>query len=151
MRLPLAPRPAVAGRVALSAGCPHAPLPTLDHLRVLVVDDEPDAREVLSALLAACGAEVGSAASVREALERVETEPPDVLLTDIAMPDEDGYALIREIRSRGSRIPAIAITALASTEDRARAMAEGFDAHLTKPVDPAEIVEAVARSVAGRA
>jgi len=151
VRLPLAPRPAVAGRVALSAGSPHAPLPTLDHLRVLVVDDEPDAREVLSALLAACGAEVGSAASVREALERVETEPPDVLLTDIAMPDEDGYALIREIRSRGSRIPAIAITALASAEDRARAMAEGFDAHLTKPVDPAEVVEAVARSVAGRA
>src|SRR5438874_1386830 len=127
VRLPLAPRPAVAGRVALSAGSPHAPLPTLDHLRVLVVDDEPDAREVLSALLAACGAEVGSAASVREALERVETEPPDVLLT------------------------AIAITALASAEDRARAMAEGFDAHLTKPVDPAEVVEAVARSVAGRA
>src|SRR5213080_3777971 len=132
VRLPLAPRPAVAGRVALSAGSPHAPLPTLDHLRVLVVDDEPDAREVLSALLAACGAEVGSAASVREALERVETEPPDVLLTDIAMPDEDGYALIREIRSRGSHIPAIAITALASAEDRARAMARSEERRVGK-------------------
>ena len=117
---------------------------------MLVVDDEPNAREVPTDLLTACGAEVGSAASVREALERVETTTPDVLLTDIAMPDEDGYTLIREMRSRGSRIPAIAVTALASTEDRARAMAEGFAAHLTKPVDPAEVVEAVARSVGGR-
>ena len=145
VRLPLAPRPAVAGG-ALPAGPPPA-LPSLDHVRVLVVDDEPAAREVLTALLAARGAEVGAAASVREALERVETNTPDVLLADIAMPDEDGYELIREMRARGSRIPAIAITALASAEDRARAMAEGFDAHLTKPVDAADVVEAVARSV----
>jgi len=116
---------------------------------VLVVDDEPNAREVPTDLLTACGAEVGSAASVREAFERGETKSPDVMLADIAMPDEDGYALIRQIRSRGSHIPAIAITALASAEDRARAIAEGFDAHLTKPVDPAEAVEAVAKSVAG--
>jgi len=148
VRLPLAPRPGVATAPAVPAGGTQAPLPALDHVRVLVVDDEPNAREVLTALLAACGAEVGSAASVREALERVESTTPDVLLTDIAMPDEDGYALIREVRSRGSRIPAIAITALASAEDRERAMAEGFDAHLTKPVDPAEVVQAVARSVA---
>src|SRR5439155_502293 len=71
VRLPLVSRPVVAGGAALPAGSAQAPLPTLDHVRVLVVDDEPNAREVLTALLAACGAEVGAAASVREALERV--------------------------------------------------------------------------------
>jgi signal transduction histidine kinase/ActR/RegA family two-component response regulator len=151
VRLPLAPRPAAAEGAALPANAARAPVPQLDHVRVLVVDDEPQAREVLTALLAACGAEVGSAASVREALEQVETKTPDVLLADIAMPDEDGYALIRKIRSRAPRIPAIAITALAGAADRARAMAEGYDAHLTKPVDPAEVVEAVARRVAATA
>jgi len=147
VRLPLAP--AVAGE-ALPVGSPHAPLPKLDRVRVLVVDDELEAREVLTTLLAGCGAEVGSVGSVREALERVASRAPDVVLADIAMPDQDGYALVREMRSRGAHIPAIAVTALASAEDRARAMAEGFEAHLTKPVDPTEVLAAVARSVGAR-
>src|SRR5207244_13470531 len=108
VRLPLVSRPVVAGGAALPAGSARAPLPTLDHVRVLVVDDEPNAREVLTALLAACGAEVGAAASVREALERVETNAPDVLLADIAMPDEDGYVLIRALTARGRHMQELA-------------------------------------------
>ncbi len=146
VRLPLAP----AAAEALPVGSPHAPLPRLDRVRVLVVDDELEARDVLTTLLAGCGAEVGSVGSVREALERVASRAPDVVLADIAMPDQDGYALVREMRSRGAHIPAIAVTALASAEDRARAMAEGFEAHLTKPVDPTEVLAAVARSVGAR-
>jgi CheY-like chemotaxis protein len=94
---------------------------------------------------------VRPAASVREALNRVTRTAPDVVVTDIAMPDEDGYAFLRELRAmereHGGHVPTIAVTALARPEDRERAMVEGFDEHLTKPVDPADLVEAVARWV----
>jgi CheY-like chemotaxis protein len=130
----------------------RAALPTLEHVRVLVVDDVPQDRDLLTTLLGQCGAEVSSAASVREALERARAHPPDVLVTDIAMPEEDGYALVRRLRGMeregGGRIGTVAVTALASREDRARSLAEGFDLHLTKPVDPAELVEAVSRLAA---
>ncbi len=148
IQLPLVP---AATREATAAGSPHLSLPKLDSVRVLVVDDEADAREALTTLLAGCGAEVRSASSVREALADVEKRSPHVVLADIAMPDQDGYALLREMRSRGAWIPAIAVTGLASAEDRARATAEGFAAHLTKPVDPSEVVAAVARNAGGRA
>ena len=113
----------------------------------LVVDDEADARDLLAAILSAAGAEVRTAASVREALLRLDEAWPDILLADIGMPGEDGYALIREIRSREAesavRLPAAALTAYAGSHDRERALHEGFDWHFAKPIDPAEIVESI--------
>jgi CheY-like chemotaxis protein len=127
----------------------------LERLRVLVVDDEPSARELLTNLLGRFGADVQVAGSVREALDSVEASTPDVLLSDIAMAETDGYTLIRRVRALertgGRRIAAIAVTALASAEDRERALAEGFDAHLTKPIEPAELVAMVASSARGSA
>ena len=118
-----------------------APMATVNHLS-----------DLLTTLLAGSGAEVRPAASVREAVEGVATTTPDVVVTDIAMPGEDGYALLRELRAlertRGRHLPIIAVTALASVEDRERAVAEGFDEHLTKPVDPGDLVDAVAKSAA---
>jgi PAS domain S-box-containing protein len=120
---------------------------TLEHLRVLVVDDERDAREVLAAVLTDAGADVHGAASVREALADVEARPPDVVVTDIAMPDEDGYQLLRELRARDHPVPTIAITAFQRPGDHERALAEGFVEQLNKPVDPSVLVAVVARSV----
>jgi len=126
----------------------------LERLRVLVVEDEPDAREFLTTLLTRFGADVIPAASVQEALAGLEARRPDVLVTDLAMPDEDGFTLIRKVRKMeragGSRLPAIAVTALASVEERQRAMAAGFDVHLAKPVEPIDVVTAVARAAAAR-
>ena len=123
-------------------------------VRVLVVDDEPDARELIAEVLEQCNAAVSSAASVREALAEVERLRPDVVLSDIGMPGEDGYDLIRELRARekeaGGRLPALAVTAFASPQDRERALTAGYDVHLPKPVDPPELVEMVAK-LTGRA
>ena len=132
-----------------------APEPsTLQRLCVLVVEDEPDAREFLTTLLTRFGADVIPAASVQEALAGLESGRPDVLVTDIVMPDEDGFTLIQKVRTMeravGSRLPAIAVTALAGTEERQKAMAAGFDVHLTKPVEPIDVVTAVARAAAAR-
>ena len=130
-------------------------LATLDRVRILVVDDESDARESIATVLAHCGAEVTPAASVREAMIRFEASRPDVLVADLAMPGEDGYELIRQVRlrerNRGNHLPAIAVTALATAEDRQRALAAGFDVHLPKPTEPIEVVAAVARVVRGAA
>src|SRR4029077_144153 len=130
-------------------------LATLDRVRILVVDDESDARESIATVLAHCGAEGTPAASVREAMIRFEASRPDVLVADLAMPGEDGYDLIRQVRlrerTRGNRLPAIAMTALASAEDRQRALAAGFDIHLTKPTEPIEVIAAVAPGVRGGA
>jgi PAS domain S-box-containing protein len=127
--------------------------PELDGLRVLVVDDEPDTRLMLKVMLEQCGAEVTTAASARKALEVIERVRPDVLVSDIGMPEEDGYALMRKVRAlpagRGGRLPAAALTAYAGAEDRKRALRAGFQVHIPKPVDPAELVAAVA-SLAGR-
>lgn len=128
--------------------------PQLTGLRVLVVDDEEDARELLSAVLERCGSEVTTAGSVAEALERYQRAPPDVLLSDIGMPEEDGYDLIRRVRSLeaaagGGRIPAIALTAYARVEDRVRALNAGYQVHVPKPIEPVELVAMVA-SLAGR-
>ncbi|MBA2502021.1 MAG: response regulator, partial [Pyrinomonadaceae bacterium] len=127
--------------------------PELDGLRVLVVDDEPDARELLTVVLAQCGAEVTTAASVLDALAALEESRPDVIVSDIGMPEEDGYSLIRQIRAlpddRGGRIPAAALTAYAGAEDRKRALLAGFQLHIPKPVEPTELVAVVA-TLAGR-
>jgi CheY-like chemotaxis protein len=118
---------------------------------VLVVEDDPDAREVVTTLLSRYGADVRPAASVGEAVEQVVQAQPDVVVADIAMPGEDGYTLVRRLRAmereRGGHLPVIAVTALASDRDRERAMREGFDEHLAKPVDPADLLDAVVRRV----
>ncbi len=125
----------------------------LSGLRILVVDDEPDSRELFIAALEGCGAEVIAAASVTEALEALERLRPDVLVSDIGMPGVDGYDLIRRVRAlesgRGKRLPALALTAYARPEDRARALAAGFDRHAAKPAEPGDLVKTVA-AMAGR-
>jgi signal transduction histidine kinase len=125
----------------------------LTDLRVLVVEDEADTRDLLVTALRQCGAEVDAFSSVPAALEAFDRTLPDVLVSDIGIPEEDGYSLIQKIRSRepdrGGRVPAAAVTAYARAEDRRRAFEAGFQAHLAKPLDPAELVTAVAR-LAGR-
>ncbi|MEG4144459.1 ATP-binding protein [Microcoleus sp. Pol12B5] len=130
--------------------------PTLEGLQILVVEDEADALELLSTILEKYGADVMAVASVKEALTIIETasdRSPDVLVSDIGMPDEDGYSLIRKLRQleaqRGGRLPAIALTAYARNDDRQQALLAGFQMHLTKPVDAAELVAVVA-SLTGR-
>ncbi len=122
-------------------------------VRVLVVEDEDDTRELLLTALEQCGAQVTAVASAAEALASFDRLPPDVLVSDLAMPEEDGFSLIRKIRSRtagqGGEIPAAALTAYARTEDRIRALAAGFQRHLPKPIDPSELIAAVA-TLAGR-
>jgi signal transduction histidine kinase/CheY-like chemotaxis protein len=120
----------------------------LEGARVLLVDDDADTREYLATALAAAGAELRAYGSAQEAGEALRAWAPDVIVSDIAMPDEDGYAFIRRVRSLpregGGRTPAIALTALARPKDRVRALAAGFQTHLPKPVDPSELVLAVA-------
>ncbi len=122
-------------------------------VRVLVVDDEADARELLQAVLAQCGAEVRAVGSVQAAMEELRQWRPDVLISDIGMPGEDGYQLIRQVRAlshkEGGSIPAAALTAYARSEDRLRALKAGFQTHVAKPVEPAELVAVVA-SLAGK-
>jgi CheY-like chemotaxis protein len=122
-------------------------------LRVLVVDDEADTLDYVTALLRERGAEVAAASSVAEAMGALERQRPDVLVADIAMPGEDGYALIRRVRAlepaRGGNTPAAALTAYATAEDRMRVLLSGFQIHLPKPVEPAELAAVVA-SLAGR-
>lgn len=126
---------------------------SLDGLRVLIVDDEVDARTLLTAMLERCGAEVLAAASAAEGLESIEQWRPDVLVADIGMPIEDGYGLIRKVRAlpkeRGGQTPALALTAYARTEDRVRAISEGYQLHLAKPVDRVELATVIA-SLANR-
>src|SRR5439155_24098080 len=123
-------------------------VPTLAGVRVLVVDDQAGARDAVSAVLEQCGARVLVAASSMEALQALATFRPDVLVSDVAMPGEDGYALIRKVRALasedGGRIPAAALTAYAGVEDRRRALLAGYQAHVAKPVAPAELVAVIA-------
>jgi len=124
------------------------PLPMFSRgVHVLVVDDDRDAREVLHAVLAQAGAEVTTVASASEALASIDQARPDVLVSDIGLPEEDGYALLRQLRMRrednGGRTPAIAVTAYAAVADRERAAASGYDRHLSKPVDARELIRAI--------
>jgi CheY-like chemotaxis protein/two-component sensor histidine kinase len=126
---------------------------TLEGVKVLVVDDEPDARALLKRLLEECRATTLTAASAAEALELIRAERPAVLVSDIGMPVEDGYALIRKVRAlgkdHGGETPAVALTAYARSEDRVRALRHGFQMHVAKPVEAAELVMVVA-SLTGR-
>ena len=134
----------------LNIECP----PRLDGVRVLVVDDDSDTRQMLKAVLSECQADVITAASAAEAIKEIKQRKPDVLVSDLGMPDQDGYELIKNIRNAESadntaRIPALALTAYAKAEDRVRALAGGYQVHLAKPVEPAEFVLVVA-NLAGR-
>jgi len=125
--------------------------PRLDGLRVLVVEDDHDARELVRTVMSDCGAVVTTASDVPEAMAAFERAPPDVLLSDIGLPGDDGYVLIRRIRSlppeRGGRVPAVAMTAYARSDDRVKALSAGFIVHLPKPVEPTELVMVVAALV----
>ena len=131
-------------------------LPPLEGLRILVVDDETNARDLVSEILAKCDADVRTAASVAEALAILRGSAkwrPDVLISDIEMPEADGYELMRYVRTMtpecGGHVPAVALTAHAGVEDRMKALAAGFQTHVPKPVEPAELLT-VLGSVTGR-
>jgi CheY-like chemotaxis protein len=123
----------------------------LTDVKVLVVDDEADARDLFQRLLVECDAQVICASSPEEALLLAEREKPHVFVSDIGMPGMDGFELLRRIRAlgpeRGGRVPAIALTAFGRLEDRTKALRAGFLGHLTKPVDPSELVTMIANIV----
>jgi CheY-like chemotaxis protein len=117
--------------------------------RILVVDDDADARDLVHALLASYGADVEAVASADEAVARIERELPDVLVSDIGLPNEDGYSLIRRVRAipGADDLPAVALTAYAGSADSRRALDAGFQLHITKPVEPTELAAAIAAMV----
>ena len=136
-----------------TSGAADAQLPDLSRTRVLVVDDDADARELLTATLGYYGAEVVTAENAGEALALIPEVRPDVLLSDIGMSGEDGFALIRRVRAlpadRGGVVPAVALTAYAAANDRARSLAAGFQMHMPKPFDPLELARLVQRLMEG--
>ena len=114
-------------------------------MHVLIVEDDTDSRNVLAVLLQRLGALVEAVASAKEAYDRVAHRRPDVLVSDIGMPEEDGYSLIRRLRQMGGerKLPAIALTAYARKQDADAALGAGYDCHLPKPVAPADLVRAI--------
>jgi CheY-like chemotaxis protein len=120
----------------------------LSNLRVLLVEDEADSRNLLNLVLVSYGADVTTAVSAAEAFETIRGEKFDVLISDIGMPGEDGFSLIKKIRKlpdrEGGNVPAIALTAYARAEDRVQALRSGFQMHVAKPVEPAELIAVVA-------
>ncbi len=126
---------------------------SLTGLHILLVDDDDDALEVMTAALKGKNAQVTAVSSANEALEALKVLHPDVLVSDIAMPEQDGYELIKKVRaldlSAANQIPAVAITAYAKEEDRTRAFASGFQCFLAKPIEPAELIHAVAQAAGG--
>jgi CheY-like chemotaxis protein len=117
-------------------------------LRVLIVEDDEDARDLLTAILERCGASVTAVVSASEALAAFGRVRPQAVVSDVALPGEDGYTLIRKIRAlapeAGGRVPAIALTAHARAEDRQLALRAGFQMHVAKPIEPAEFLSVVA-------
>jgi PAS domain S-box-containing protein len=128
-------------------------MPVLDGLRILFVDDERDAREVVTAIFRETGAEIATASNVEQALQLLESFKPNILISDIGMPAEDGYGLIRRVRGlpadRGGTIPAIALTAFARTQERLKVLSAGYQMHVPKPLQPLELAIVVA-SLTGR-
>jgi len=145
-----------AGSLELAAPMEPAPDPDrtlLAGLGLLVVEDDADSREALVRVLEQYGARAKSAATAAEAIQAMDVTVPDVLVSDIGMAGEDGYDLIRKVRrlpaERGGRLPALAVTAFGEEGDRLKATTAGFQAHVTKPVAPGELVTEIAR-LAGR-
>ena len=130
-----------------AAAPPALPVAMLAGLDILVVDDDADTLDTVRVLLEQSGARVRAAGSVREALETMSSRVPDLLISDIGMPDEDGYALIRKVRAldpeHGGRVPALALTAYARVEDRLQVLSAGFQMHVPKPIEPAELIAVV--------
>jgi len=153
--LPLLPAPIATRRSEAKAGDPVRPLDTssLSDIHVLIVEDDDDGREMLRAILEAQGARVSAASEAASAFELLQTNKPDVLVSDIGLPGEDGYALLERMRAlstdQGGMIPAIALTAYTSVADRTRALAAGFQLHLSKPCDPETLSQAIARLARG--
>ena len=151
VRLPIAPIVPLAQEIGSTAPNDSEettkPKPSLKGLKILVVDDEADARKMLQMVLSRYGARIETAASAQQALEVFGAFRPDILLSDIGMPDADGYSLIESIRAlpdaQGGQTPAVALTAYARGEDRARALEAGFQNHLAKPIAPAKLVAAL--------
>jgi signal transduction histidine kinase/CheY-like chemotaxis protein len=155
VRLPVAPlrpsltpaAPSPADELAPASECSES----LKGLHVLVVDDEPDTRDLLVAVLRDCKAEVSTAASAAEAMVMLRRDPPDVLVSDIGMPGEDGLTFLRRVRvlpaAEGGRVPAIALTAYASSGDRTRALRAGFNQFVSKPIENQELVLVIANLV----
>ena len=136
--------------VPVRPGAHGASYQSIASIKILIVDDESDVRDVLMLMLESRGASVQRAASAKEALRIIDSTPPDLLLADLSMPDEDGLSLIRTIRAREAdqgrgRLPAIAVSAYASPRDRDRALAAGYDSHVAKPVNPDDLLRAIAR------
>jgi CheY-like chemotaxis protein len=123
----------------------------LDGLKILVVDDDPDTRDLVTTILTRCGSEVRCSESAAEALRAFQEFSPDLLVSDIGMPDEDGYGLIRKLRKlkskRARQIPALALTAYATDEDRSLALSAGFQMHLPKPIEPENLVSSIAAAL----
>jgi CheY-like chemotaxis protein len=134
-------------------GAPADVEPLLKGLIIVVVDDEEDARQLLTQMLTSYGATVKSAESSAQAFSLIQQHPPDLLVSDIGMPGEDGYSLIRKVREyeqgRDAKLPAVALTAFARPRDRMQALAAGFHYHVPKPVEPSELVTVIA-SLTGR-
>ena len=130
---------------------PYVPV-ALNGVRVLLVEDSVDSREIAALILSSYGAVVVAVTSVDEALAALDAQLPDLIVADLSMPQRDGFELMRTVRSaadaRLRHVPAIALSALASAEDRARAIAAGFNLHLSKPVEPQLLLDAVARLAA---
>jgi len=147
VRLPAATNPREAESVVRHSGLAHDAI--LEDLKVLLVDNDVEACRLFEMMLSRCGAKVTCLNSGSEALASLESERPDLLIFDIAMPGLDGYELLARVRARGINIPAIALTAYARTADRIRALAAGFQSHVSKPVEADELVMAAA-SLCGR-
>ncbi|MDP2389103.1 MAG: response regulator, partial [Acidobacteriota bacterium] len=128
---------------------PNRPEPLFNRLHVLVAEDDVDSAAALTAILRLHGCETKTAGTAAECLRITGEWPTDVLVCDIGLPDDDGYSLLRRLRNLpdGGRIPAIALTAYARAEDRARALAAGFRAHLSKPLDPASLLREISSAV----
>ena len=147
VRLPAATNPREAESGGRYSGLGHDAI--IEGLKVLLVDDDVEACQLFEMMLSQCGAQVTCVNSGSEALARLDSERPDLLIFDIAMPGLDGYELLARVRARGINIPAIALTAYARTADRVRALAAGFQSHVSKPVEADELVMAAA-SLCGR-
>ena len=156
MSLPIAQPLTLRTRASSLSQAEDKALPTLGGnilggLRILVVDDEPDSRELVATILKRCGGEVRCSQSAADAIRAFKEWQPDLLISDIAMPHEDGFILLEKLRKlrskRAKEIPAVALSAYASDEDRSLALSKGFQLHLPKPIEPEHLVTSIAAAL----